>query len=104
MERINIISVGLSASLAMLLMVGCVTTSTLVPPVDPSMPNATLLAEGRRTYLRRCTACHSPEPVGGYTFAEWKEQVEEMRVEAKIKPEEEGKLLAYLRAYSLKSG
>ena len=95
---------GLSALLAMLMMVGCVSTATLVPPVDPGMVNATMLTEGRRIYLRRCTSCHSPEPVNGYTFAEWQHQVDEMREEAKIKPEEEGKLLAYLRAYSLKSG
>ena len=85
-------------------MVGCVSTATLVPPVDPSMPNAVMLTEGRRIYLRRCTACHAPEPVNGYYFAEWKRQVDEMREDAKLKPEEVGKLLAYLKAYSLKGG
>ena len=104
MEHFNKISAGLTALLAMLVMAGCVSTATLVPPVDPGMANAVVLAEGRSIYLRRCTACHSPEPVNGYTFAEWREQVDEMREEAKIKPEEEGKLLAYLRAYSLKGG
>ena len=98
MERINKVSVRLSALIAMLLMVGCVSTATLVPPVDPAMTNAIVLTEGRKIYLRRCTACHSPQPVNGYSFAEWKEQVDEMREEAKIKPEEEGKLLAYLKA------
>lgn len=86
-----------------MILVGCVSTATLVPPVDPSMTNATVLTEGRRIYLRRCTACHSPEPVGGYTFSEWKSQVDEMREDAKLKPGEEQKLLAYLKAYSLKN-
>jgi len=103
MKYFNNIPARLTALIAMLLMVGCVSTSTLVPPVDPGMPNATSLTEGRRIYLRRCTACHSPEPVGGYTFAEWKYQVDEMREDAKINPEEERKLLAYLKAYSLKN-
>ena len=95
---------GLSALFAVLMMVGCVSTATLVPLVDPGLANAAELTEGRRIYLRRCTSCHSPEPVNSYTFAEWKHQVDEMREDAKIKPDEEGKLLAYLRAYSLKSG
>lgn len=83
---------------------GCVSTETLVPPVDPARANASLLTEGRRIYLRRCTACHSPEPVNGYTFAEWKVEVADMREDAKLKPDEERKLLAYLRAYSQKEG
>lgn len=83
-----------------LAMVGCVSTETLVPPVDPARANASVLTEGRRIYLRRCTACHAPEPVNGYSFAEWRQEVGEMRGDAKLKSGEEQKLLAYLRAYS----
>jgi mono/diheme cytochrome c family protein len=89
---------------AALIVAGCVSTDTLVPPVDPTHANAPLLTEGRRVYLRRCTPCHAPEPVNGYTFAEWKVEVADMREDAKLKPDEEQKLMAYLRAYSLKEG
>ena len=101
-ECINKLLRATALMCAVFSIVGCVSTATLVPPVDPSMANATTLTEGRRIYLRRCTACHAPEPVNGYTFAEWREQVDEMREDAKIKPDEEVKLLAYLKAYSFK--
>lgn len=99
-NRENLWRGGILLGMALLL-VGCVTTESLVPPVEISRPNASLLNEGRRIYLRRCTACHSPEPVAGYTFGEWLEEVDDMRKDAKLTPEEERKLMAYLKAYSL---
>jgi mono/diheme cytochrome c family protein len=55
-------------------------------------------AAGKRIYLTRCTSCHSPEPVGDYTRSEWRSMVDHMRKRAKLQPDEEKALLAYLMA------
>ena len=103
MRKNNLIVKGGKAVALLLLCVlipACVSTETLVPPVEVGRSNASFLNEGRRIYLRRCTSCHSPEPVAGYTFAEWTEQVDDMSADAKLNPEQVRKLMAYLKVYS----
>ena len=77
-------------------LIGCVSDGgsggSAAPSTSPS------LAEGRRLYFGRCTACHSPEPIDAYTRAEWESMVSHMRKKAKLKPHEVANLLAYLRA------
>ncbi|MCB1085542.1 MAG: hypothetical protein KDM63_00730 [Verrucomicrobiae bacterium] len=68
------------------------TASPHSPAAAPS------LAEGKRLYYGRCTACHAPEPIADYTQSEWREMVAHMRKRAKLTPTEEASLVAYLMA------
>src|SRR5262245_58713253 len=81
---------------AALFFIGCAATSELAPP--PQDANATPEAvEGRRVYLTCSGSCHSPEPVGKYTRAEWLQKlVPEMSVEAKLTPARRSALEAYI--------
>lgn len=61
-------------------------------------PETTLseLERGRELYLGRCSACHQPVAPANIPAAEWPEHVSEMRVRARLAPEEEQLILLYL--------
>ncbi|MCB1231715.1 MAG: hypothetical protein KDN19_15705 [Verrucomicrobiae bacterium] len=80
---------------------GCETTPAEAGKVSASATGTPSLAEGRRLYYGRCTSCHAPEPVDGYTRAEWRSEVAHMRKRAKLTPAEEADLLAFLMANAL---
>ena len=58
-----------------------------------------VIAEGRRLYLGRCTACHSPEPVLDYSLAEWHELMPEMAQESKMSAAQERAVMAFVEAH-----
>ena len=58
-----------------------------------------VVAEGRRLYLGRCTACHSPERVLDYSPTEWRELMPEMARESKLDAAQERAVMAYVEAH-----
>ena len=91
------------AAAAALALGGCATVS-VAPPVTPALlaasegkPAATL-ALGREIFTGRCTACHSADPPGKHTVAEWHGIVGDMAHRAKLDASQEAALLAYLAA------
>lgn len=45
---------------------------------------ADTLERGRSIYITQCARCHSPEPVTGYTEAQWRETLPRMSHEAML--------------------
>lgn len=97
-----------AAGLALIFLAGCETTPGGSGAASPAAParagvsgSSPSIAEGRRLYYGRCTSCHAPEPVNGYTRAEWRSEVSHMRKRAKLTTAEEAALLAFLMANAL---
>jgi mono/diheme cytochrome c family protein len=63
-----------------------------------SRPATTLseLERGRALYVGRCSACHQPVAPGSIPATEWPEHVSEMKVRARLEPEEEQLVVLYL--------
>ena len=89
---------------ATLLLGGCAATTSVAPPVSPAMVGAShgatadTLNGGRRIFTTQCTACHSADPVGKHSVAEWRRIVGDMSHRAKLNAAQEQALLAYLIA------
>jgi hypothetical protein len=82
---------------------GCANLAEIAPPVTPAMAGGSggasleTLQAGREIYTKKCTACHSPEPVARRSFEQWREIVGKMSERTKLTTAEEETLLAYLR-------
>jgi len=63
---------------------------------SPHGGGGSMVEQGRKLYVGRCTACHSPEPVRDYTRAEWATIIPEMSEESKLKPAQVAALRAYV--------
>ena len=89
---------------ALLAIVGCAGIMELAPPVgerahqEAAMLDISVgrLERGRAIYITTCTRCHSPEPVAGYTLAEWRETLPRMSERSKLTAEESAELLDYV--------
>ena len=84
-----------------LLLAGCVTLDTAVPPVATLTmrgKNSATLEAGRRVYLESCTHCHKPEPVREYAAARWPGIIGEMAERAKLSAAQQSAVLAYVLA------
>ncbi len=46
------------------------------------------LERGRAIYITTCTRCHSPEPVAGYTLAEWRQTLPRMSERSNLTAQE----------------
>ncbi len=94
---------GLSAVLIMGL-AGCagLALTEIAPPVNPGMLDSTADAEalsrGRKTYLTRCTTCHSAQAVRDYSLKEWERIIPEMCRLAKLSPAQSADIRAYVLA------
>ena len=97
----------LSAALlpaALLAIAGCAALSELAPPVgERALQEAAMLdisagrlERGRAIYITTCTRCHSPEPVAGYSLAEWRRTLLRMSEKAKLTAEESADILDYV--------
>jgi len=88
----------------LLAIVGCAGISELAPPVGERALReaATLdisagrLERGRAIYITTCTRCHSPEPVAGYTLAEWRQTLPRMSERSKLTAQETADLRDYV--------
>ena len=95
--------VMIAGGLAVLLL-GCVTTEQMAPPVGPALVEfagsrsieAGALARGRRVYLSECSTCHSIEPIERYSLSKWKMIAPEMAEESRLDDGERADLFAYL--------
>jgi mono/diheme cytochrome c family protein len=57
------------------------------------------LGAGRDLYVGKCTKCHSAEPIRQHSLSDWKEDImPSMTKKAKLSPEEESNVLAYVNA------
>ena len=84
-----------------LLLAGCVSLETAVPPVATLAAHgrdAATLEAGRRTYLESCTHCHKPEPVREYAGARWPGIIADMSERAKLSAVQQRAVLAYVLA------
>lgn len=68
------------------------TKKSSTTPVSP-------LEEGRKIFVGRCTACHSPEPILDYTLQEWRDLLPEMSADAKLNATQEQALMAYIESH-----
>jgi mono/diheme cytochrome c family protein len=81
---------------------GCASLETLAPPVTPALAarahtDASFLVTGRGIYTRQCAACHAPESVPAHA-GEWPRIIAEMAPKAKLTPEQQRAVLAYVLA------
>ena len=85
-----------------LVLAGCAGIANVAPPVTSAMvavgdgASAATLEDGRRTFTTRCTSCHSADPVGRHSPAEWSGIVARMSARSRLSPAQESALLAYL--------
>ena len=80
----------------LLVVIGCATIEELAPPVGAlalregeamGVP-AENLERGRTIYITNCARCHSPEPITGYSEAQWRETLPRMSHEAMLTAQE----------------
>jgi cytochrome c5 len=89
----------------LVILAGCTAIEVLAPPVDRlfiseakiSAKEAAYLAKGRKVYMKFCTRCHSPWQVDQITPKLWKSHVPKMYKKAKLYPEEQKPLEAYIK-------
>lgn len=92
----------ISASIALVL--GGCAAMNVAPPVTPALMvasggvSAATLKTGREVFGGRCTACHSAEPVGKHSVAEWRRIIAVMAPRAKLDAAQRSALLAYIEA------
>jgi mono/diheme cytochrome c family protein len=93
-----------AAVAALLTAIGCATIDELAPPVgvltlsqgeSMGVP-AENLERGRLIYITQCARCHSPEPVTGYTEAQWRETLPRMSHEAVLTSQETADVRDYV--------
>jgi mono/diheme cytochrome c family protein len=85
---------------------GCAGMSNSVaPPVTAAMVqsagglSAETLQQGRRIFAGPCTSCHTADPVGKYSVAEWRAIVDDdMGDRARLNSAERSALIAYISA------
>ena len=88
----------------LLALVGCAGINELAPPVgERALQEAAMLdisagriERGRAIYVTTCARCHSPEPVAGYSLAEWRKTLPRMSEKAKLTAEESADVLDYV--------
>ena len=61
-------------------------------------PGRSATPDGRRLYLTCSGSCHTPEPINDYSRAQWEEIIPDMSREARLSPEKEALLRAYVFA------
>jgi len=96
----------LASAVFLVLLVGCTSIEVLAPPVDNlfiaeanlSKEETAYLQKGRKIYLDMCQRCHSPRQVDEISAKAWKEHIPKMYKKAKLFPEEQKPLEAYLKA------
>lgn len=84
-----------------LLLAGCVTLETAVPPVPALAAHGKdtgTLEAGRRIYLESCTHCHKAEPVRDYAAARWPGIIGDMGERSKLSAVQQREVLAYVLA------
>ena len=91
------------AAIGVIALAGCASLENAAPPVTPALlatggGSLQTLEEGRRIFTGACVACHSAEPVGKHSSAEWRSIVAEMAPRAKLTPARQSALLAYILA------
>lgn len=81
-----------------------------VPPTNPQPPPPTNMPKGpeksssedmgKAIYNTKCNKCHGSKNVKNYTFNQWESILKTMVPNAKLSGEEEGYVVAYIRANS----
>ncbi len=87
---------------AVLLLAGCANLETAAPPITPMLvarghADASTLGAGRSLYLTKCASCHAPVTVLEHA-GKWPGIIREMAPRAKLAPEQERAVLAYVLA------
>ena len=88
-------------SLGVLLLAGCMSIETTVPPVATLTArgkNPASLEAGRHIYLESCTHCHRAEPVRDYAAAKWPGIIADMAGRAKLSAAQKRAVLDYVLA------
>ncbi len=94
------IVVGLASAGCVLAFASCATNdSDSAGAESAAVTGDAKIAAGRKIYLGRCTACHSPEPVRDYTLAEWRELLPDMSADANLSIVQEEHLMAYIESH-----
>ncbi len=94
------IVVGLASASCVLALASCVTNESSSDSAgSAAVTGDAAVAAGRKIYLGRCTACHSPEPVLDYTLAEWRDLLPEMSADAKLNVTQEEHLMAFIESH-----
>ena len=89
---------------ALATVIGCATIDELAPPVgalalregEAMGVTGENLERGRTIYITNCARCHSPEPVAGYSEAQWRETLPRMSHEAMLTAEEASDVRNYV--------
>ena len=87
---------------AVAIVVGCVSTVEMAPPVGPQMlaaapgTDVAALQRGRGIYLTACARCHNIEPIGRYSQQQWRALLPEMIAESKLDAQQAADVEAYL--------
>ncbi len=97
------IQIGIATLALALALVGCVTTQQSAPFAREQLDTGQYAAEqfdafdvGRDIYLRRCSTCHSIEPINRYSLNEWQYVLPWMSQEAGLSPDETTLLADYV--------
>lgn len=84
----------------------CVDMARLAPSVEHLAAvgrggdfDVELLEQGRRVYVTSCTQCHAAVHIARYSRSDWQGEIlPEMAHEARLNPQEERALIAYIEA------
>jgi uncharacterized membrane protein len=90
-------------AVVILTLTGCETTQEMAPiareQLDASQYSAEQFAAfdaGRDIYLRRCSTCHSIEPIDRYSLNDWQRILPGMSDEARLSSDESRQLADYI--------
>lgn len=98
-------TLGWTVLCAVLAFAGCRSIDEMAPPVNETLlasagaagQPADRLERGRKIYLKQCIACHTVQPVDGWSIAEWEKILPEMNEESHLSAAQGEDLWAYIR-------
>jgi mono/diheme cytochrome c family protein len=77
-----------------IIIIGC--SQSLYLPASADAAQQEKLLNGRKLYVARCSGCHNLHFPKEYTAEQWKSNLDEMQVKAKISDEQKQLILEYL--------
>ena len=90
----------LTGLLLCVLILAC--NQSLYIPATDTVADVTIIADltmGRKLYINRCGSCHNLYTPQSFTSEKWREEMVEMKKEAKIDDQEAELILKYLSGF-----
>ncbi len=93
---------AISLIVASALSVACAPALPVAGALDAARAATTVeqLNAGRAIYVAKCTGCHSAHPPSNFAATEWPAHVADMRMDAKLTPEDESAITRYLVTFA----